>query len=735
MQNIAEEISFKKDDLTNQESIIQVLLEYVDMNLFEIGNDIQQTLIEILEFIGTLVDNTILVLQLPDVNFVSLILKWIKMSGLPFSIQRAARTVHEVELPTIVADSTPRSSVVKLENKRLRIMISYSHADSDFCHQLADALEEGNLFALWVDFDYCHTDDLWEEIGQTIENCDIILFLMTKDYQASKLCRQEVMYAKDSLKKRFVPVYLTRDFPASSWLGVRIVGPQYIRFGKKPFDVTVKDLKKLILEEKGDKNLKTKDSKVSAIEPPSETKEDENSKSNEDSPKQDPENSNQSTHETKPISKPDSKPIETSNSQDIADWFDGNKVRPELKKIDFSGFTEKQLQTLLNIEHIRQHLMEVGLIDRHGQVTTKHEYERSTVKHRSRRRVISNKNIEKFQTPIHRELTAATNGYSKSGSIDQKLISSAVRHTRKVIKYYILFYSSYLYLYQGSRSQSPKRYSSAHRSSRAKSALDYRVISPKPILNNKRCVVTMIYYGSQTKIDYKRNCFYHEDDEIIVMQQHCGGENVIVYKDALQPNKIFEFESRRHPDYPFALTFYVNGLIDNRLSICCESRYKHNVRLSGKRGLFGIVNVQKSKACKRCQTELRMKKLAKLKAKNKPMSADMLSTDSNPTETTSPEATMRRAMASQGRYESASHLPIEPDQQKVTTDLARHINILNENLLFELDKNLRQEVPISKQTSDSESYESIVSAAKNSSHKKAIILQQSNTDFNTLNGD
>ncbi|CAF4801812.1 unnamed protein product, partial [Rotaria socialis] len=71
------------------------------------------------------------------------------------------------------------------------------------------------------------------------------------------------------------------------------------------------------------------------------------------------------------------------------------------------------------------------------------------------------------------------------------------------------------------------------------------------------------------------------------------------------------------------------------------------------------------------QTELRMKKLAKLKAKNKPMSADMLSTDSNPTETTSPEATMRRAMASQGRYESASHLPIEPDQQKVTTDLAR----------------------------------------------------------------
>jgi hypothetical protein len=61
----------------------------------------------------------------------------------------------------------------------------------------------------------------------------------------------------------------------------------------------------------------------------------------------------------------------------------------------------------------------------------------------------------------------------------------------------------------------------------------------------------------------------------------------------------FEFESRRHSDYPFALAFYVNGLIDNRLSICCESRYKHNVRIGGKRGLFGIINIEKSKACRR----------------------------------------------------------------------------------------------------------------------------------------
>lgn len=93
--------------------------------------------------------------------------------------------------------------------------------------------------------------------------------------------------------------------------------------------------------------------------------------------------------------------------------------------------------------------------------------------------------------------------------------------------------------------------------------------------------------------------------------------------------EIFRFQSRRHQDYPFALAFYINGLIDNRLSICCESRYKHNVRIGGKRGSFGIINVDKSRACRRfvvgwivtdlwwewsrCRCEQRMKRLEELK--------------------------------------------------------------------------------------------------------------------------
>lgn len=61
----------------------------------------------------------------------------------------------------------------------------------------------------------------------------------------------------------------------------------------------------------------------------------------------------------------------------------------------------------------------------------------------------------------------------------------------------------------------------------------------------------------------------------------------------------FQFFSRRHPDYPFALAFYVNGLIVNRVSVCCESKHKHNVPLGGKNGFFGIVDVKQVEPCRR----------------------------------------------------------------------------------------------------------------------------------------
>ena len=59
----------------------------------------------------------------------------------------------------------------------------------------------------------------------------------------------------------------------------------------------------------------------------------------------------------------------------------------------------------------------------------------------------------------------------------------------------------------------------------------------------------------------------------------------------------FTFVSHRHTDYPLGLSLYVKGLIDSRISTCCEYKHRHGVRLGGERGHFAIVSVEGSKPC------------------------------------------------------------------------------------------------------------------------------------------
>ncbi|CAF3453440.1 unnamed protein product [Rotaria socialis] len=125
------------------------------------------------------------------------------------------------------------------------------------------------------------------------------------------------------------------------------------------------------------------------------------------------------------------------------------------------------------------------------------------------------------------------------------------------------------------------------------------------------CQITMVYYGPHTKVDYDHLVF-EQIDEVIVMQQHCGGENLIVYKSHLKPGAEFTFESHRHSDYPFGLSLYVKGLIDSRISTCCEYKHRHGVKLGGDRGHFAIKSVHGSKPCVRCvyEKEARLKRYA-----------------------------------------------------------------------------------------------------------------------------
>ncbi|NXP75101.1 ERIC3 protein, partial [Ramphastos sulfuratus] len=126
----------------------------------------------------------------------------------------------------------------------------------------------------------------------------------------------------------------------------------------------------------------------------------------------------------------------------------------------------------------------------------------------------------------------------------------------------------------------------------------------KPSLHSN-VLVTMVFLGKNLHLTYRDTTFR---DEIRVCQQHCGGENLCVYKGMLLEGDTFQITSRRHHGFPFSLTFYLNGLQVDRLSCCCEFKLQQRSRLGGKRGYFGFVRVEGAAPCYRCLIAMNMDK-------------------------------------------------------------------------------------------------------------------------------
>ncbi|XP_021564227.1 glutamate-rich protein 3, partial [Carlito syrichta] len=114
---------------------------------------------------------------------------------------------------------------------------------------------------------------------------------------------------------------------------------------------------------------------------------------------------------------------------------------------------------------------------------------------------------------------------------------------------------------------------------------------------HSNAAITMVYLGKSVHLSCDNpDC----RDEIKVYQQHCGGENLCVYKGKLLEKETFQFISKRHHGFPFSLTFFLNGMQVNRLSSCCEYKHRKGSRLGGKRGYFGFVCVERASPCYKC---------------------------------------------------------------------------------------------------------------------------------------
>eukprot|EP00062_Callorhinchus_milii_P003440 gi/632940723/ref/XP_007885471.1/ PREDICTED: glutamate-rich protein 3 [Callorhinchus milii] len=110
-------------------------------------------------------------------------------------------------------------------------------------------------------------------------------------------------------------------------------------------------------------------------------------------------------------------------------------------------------------------------------------------------------------------------------------------------------------------------------------------------------LITMIYFGKSLHLSYDRDDLR---EEVKVYQQHCGGENLCVFKGKLLEGEKFQFISKRHRGFPFSLTFFMYGMQVDRLSSCCEHKHRRGSRLGGKHGHFGFVNVDGASPCYKC---------------------------------------------------------------------------------------------------------------------------------------
>ncbi|CAM4762838.1 unnamed protein product [Rotaria magnacalcarata] len=111
------------------------------------------------------------------------------------------------------------------------IMISYCHVDDTFCSRILELFStRSETFHIWIDRTHCQTSiDLWESIAEGMESASVIVCLLSNSYLESKSCRQEFVYAIDSLKKPVLPVLLG-NFDPKGWLGIRMSGLKYVRF-------------------------------------------------------------------------------------------------------------------------------------------------------------------------------------------------------------------------------------------------------------------------------------------------------------------------------------------------------------------------------------------------------------------------------------------------------------------------------------------------------------------------
>lgn len=190
-------------------------------------------------------------------------------------------------------------------------------------------------------------------------------------------------------------------------------------------------------------------------------------------------------------------------------------------------------------------------------------------------------------------------GQKKPGSSFTRYEQEKIRYEQEKLKM-----SPYLYPVPGMEKPTSKLFD-------VQSAVR-KMHHPPESMSNKRtnCLVTLKYLGTGSNITWEEPSL---GVEIVIQQQHCGGNTMCVYRNHHNTDDKFSFVSYRHLNFPYSLSIYLAGILYTRVSACCEYRHRKGTRIGGPQGLFSLVNVKGASPCARCQVNRQMMEAKKQK--------------------------------------------------------------------------------------------------------------------------
>ena len=130
-------------------------------------------------------------------------------------------------------------SFVSLQPYKYDLMISYSHKDKEFAHQLYHRLVESN-YRVWIDLDNMY-GPIVERMAEAIENSEFVLLCMSNAYKSSTYCQLEAEYAF-KFQTFFIPLVVKNNFTQTGWLGMLCGLRLHINFVKASFDDAYQNL-------------------------------------------------------------------------------------------------------------------------------------------------------------------------------------------------------------------------------------------------------------------------------------------------------------------------------------------------------------------------------------------------------------------------------------------------------------------------------------------------------------